>query len=367
MAVTSYGVNAPEAVKLWSRKLFREALKKTWASKFMGTSSNSLCQIVEDTSKGPGDRVRVILRMLLSGDGIVGDGTLEGNEEALTTYTDDIFIDQLRHAVRSGGKMSEQRIPFSVREEARDGLEDWWADRIDTWFMTQLSGTFLNSGDTDTSTVLRTGLQDPIAPSAGNILLASGDDTTEASVASAVSANILTLDMIDNLVRVAKTNSPQIRPVKVGGSDYFVMFIHPDQTYDLRTNTNTGQWLDIQKAAMQGGDVGENPVFTGALGVYNGVILHESTRVPAGGSQTATATLSNCRRAIFCGAQSAAMAYGRGFGGNRMSWTEELFDYRNQLGVSAGMIGGLKKMVFNSADFGTIVQVTSTSKHTDGS
>jgi hypothetical protein len=104
MAATSYGVNSPEAVKLWSRKLFHEALKQTYASKFMGKDSNSLCQIATDTSKGPGDRVRNILRMLLSGDGIQGDGTLEGNEEALTTYTDNIFIDQLRHAVRSGGR-----------------------------------------------------------------------------------------------------------------------------------------------------------------------------------------------------------------------------------------------------------------------
>lgn len=31
MAKTSYGVNDPEAVKLWSRKLMREALKQTWA------------------------------------------------------------------------------------------------------------------------------------------------------------------------------------------------------------------------------------------------------------------------------------------------------------------------------------------------
>lgn len=103
MAVTNYGVNAPEAVKLWSRKLFHEALKKTWFSKFMGRDSNSLIQIVEDTSKGPGDRVRVTLRMLLTGAGIQGDSTLEGNEEALVTYTDDLLIDQLRHAVRSGG------------------------------------------------------------------------------------------------------------------------------------------------------------------------------------------------------------------------------------------------------------------------
>jgi N4-gp56 family major capsid protein len=293
--------------------------------------------------------------MLLSGDGIQGDGTLEGNEEALTTYTDDVFIDQLRHAVRSGGKMSEQRIPFSVREEARMGLEDWWADRIDTWFMTQLSGTFHNQTG---SSYQRTGLQAPLAPSTNRIVFPA-DTTTEASISESLSAFMMTTAVIDDLVRVAKTVTPQIRPIRVGGDDYFVMFLHPYQVHDLRRDTANLGWGDIQKSAMSGGDVANNPIFTGALGVYNGVILHESTRVPAGGSATGSGSLSNVRRAIFCGAQALSMAYGRGFGGNRMSWVEELFDYRNQLGVSAGLIGGMKKMQFNSEDFGVLVRPTS--------
>lgn len=132
MSNTEFGVNHPLAVKLWSRKLIREALKQTYVSRFMGRDSRSIVQIKEETSKSAGDRITVGLRMQLSGEGVSGDDTLEGNEEALTTYADNIFINQLRHAVRSAGKMSEQRVPFSVREEARAGLTDWWADRIDT-------------------------------------------------------------------------------------------------------------------------------------------------------------------------------------------------------------------------------------------
>ena len=33
----------------------------------------------------------------------------------------------------------------------------------------------------------------------------------------------------------------------------------------------------------------------------------------------------------------------------------KVFDYENQLGVAAGLIGGFKKTVYNSSDFGTIV------------
>lgn len=134
MSTTFYGVNAPEAVKLWSRKLAREVRKATYIDKFIGESADSLIQTKSDTQKSPGDRITVTLRMLLSGDGVVGDSTLENNEESLTTYTDNLVINQLRHAVRSQGKMSEQRIPFEYRAEAKDGLVQWWAERYDQTF-----------------------------------------------------------------------------------------------------------------------------------------------------------------------------------------------------------------------------------------
>ncbi len=51
MANTSYGVNNPAAVKLWSRKLFHEALKATWMYKFIGKDSNNVIQMHDDTSK----------------------------------------------------------------------------------------------------------------------------------------------------------------------------------------------------------------------------------------------------------------------------------------------------------------------------
>lgn len=347
MATTQYGVNHPMAVKLWSRKLFREALKQTWLYKFMGESTSSAIQIKDETSKGPGDRVRVGLRMQLTGAGVEGDSTLEGNEEALTVYTDDLLINQLRHAVRSDGKMSEQRVPFSVREEARIGLGDWMADRIDTALFNQLGG---NTAETNT---VYTGHNATVAPSSNNIYYANGL-ANETQVASASASNIFKLSFIDIAVEKAKTLSPLIRPLKVNGEDKYLIFLHPYQVTDLRQNTSTGQWLDIQKAVYMGTRK-DNPIYGSALGEYNGVIIHESTRVPT--------VTSGVRRAIFCGAQAGAVAFGQTSAGNKVDWYEELFDYGNQLGVSAALIWGAKKMIFNSQDFATIVIATYAAAH----
>lgn len=131
MADTTYGVNDGLAVKLWSKKLNVEVLKSCYAAQFMGPEATGLIQVKDETQKSPGDRISYGLRMQLTAAGVLGDGTLEGLEESLTTYTDQLVIDQLRHAVRSSGRISQQRVPFSVREEALSGLADWYADRIE--------------------------------------------------------------------------------------------------------------------------------------------------------------------------------------------------------------------------------------------
>ncbi len=242
MATTSYGVNDNLAVKLWAKKLFAEALKETSYSFLMGTGSDSVVQIRSEMNKSEGDRVRIGLRMQLSGDGVSGDGTLEGSEESLTTYYDDVFIDQLRHAVRSAGKMSEQRVPFSVRNEARLGLQDWWADRLDSWFFNQVCGY------TPQTDVRYTGMQAVAAPGTSSQVWpdASTDDQT-------LSSDTMTLAAIDKAVVVAKTRTLPLRPANVKGKKLYVMFMHPYQVRDLRQASSGQTWMDIQRALVEGG------------------------------------------------------------------------------------------------------------------
>jgi len=354
MATTQFGLNHPLTVKVWGKKLFRAALAETYINRFMGKSKGSLIYVKDELSKGPGDRIRCGLRVQMSGDGIAGDNTLEGNEEALTTYTDDVLINQLRHAWRSDGRVSEQRVPFDLRDEGMDALKDWWADRLDTIFFNHIAG------ETGAAANTHDGHNTPTAPTsaAGNtrILYGAGSTSTTASF-TATSSNSgsirqvnFQLPVIDKAVNQAKIASPLIRPLRVEGKDKYVMFLHPNQVRQLRTNAAAGtvNWFDIQRARIEGGER-ENPIYNGALGEYNGVILHEANRLPA------LSTDTNVKRAVFCGAQAALFATGRDNSDAEMRWVEELFDYENQLGIGAGMIFGMKKTVFNSVDFSTIV------------
>lgn len=355
MGMTEYGPNHPLAVRLWAKRLFVESLRETFIDRFIGTDDkNAIIHLRDELKKSAGDRVTFGLRLQLIGAGTAGDNTLEGNEEALATYNDTILIDQLRHAVRSKGKMSEQRVPFNVRQESMDGLKDWWADRLDVWFFNQVCGF---TAQTD---IRYTGMQAVLAPDATHVFRPNSKANDE----SLAAGDEFSLAHIDRMVARAKTfnsaggGAVPIRPIRYKGGDYYVLFIHPFQTFSLRSNYNAGAWADLQKSRLLGSGSDDNPIFKGGsfLGIYNGVVIHESSRVTNGVSSATGAAVTNARRAVLCGAQAAAMATGRDdTGPEKMNWVEELFDYNNQLGVAAGMIAGLKKTQFNAMDFGTIV------------
>jgi N4-gp56 family major capsid protein len=352
MASTSYGVNDTLSNKLWAKKLSAEALKETYFGKFMGTSSDNMIQLKPETSTAAGDSVTFGLRMQLQGDGTSEAQTLEGNEESLTTYSDKVMINELAHAVRVRNKntIDAQRVPFNLRDEAKLGLKDWFANRFDTTMFNHLAGY---SVITDPR---YTGNNAITAPSAGRIY--RGGAATDDATINADNTKIFTLGVIDACVERAGTAVPLIRPLKVNGESKYLMFLHDHQVTDLRTNTNSGQWLDIQKAALAGGIGKKSPIYTDALGEYNNVILHKSNRIPNGVSN-AGAVQTSTRRAVFCGAQAGAIAFGKEFSdGVNYKWVEQLFDYERELGVSAQTLYGLKKTVFNAIDFGTIAATT---------
>jgi len=366
MAKTEFGVNHSLSNKLWSKLLQTEAIRKTWIGKFIGSGKDALIMEKVDLRKQAGDKITCGLVIQLGGDGTQGDATLEGNEESMVYFNDSLFVDQLRHAVRVNGRMTEKRVPYNMRENARDLLSDWWAVRMDISFANQITGNLVQ---TDTK---YTGNQVTIAATTNRIFRPNSRATDQALVAG----DEMSLELVDFAKEKAITantgdsTGPLLRPIMYEGSEMYVMFMHDYQVTDLRTSTSTGQWLDIQKAALQGGDISKNPIFSGALGVYNGVILHSWNRLPLGVHSTTSAAVASTRRAVMCGANAAMIGFGGDNSDTRYNWVEKKFDYDNQLGVSAGAIWGLKKSVYapesgstNQEDYGTMVVPTYAAAH----
>ena len=372
MSTTSFGVGDAMAVKLWSKKLSVEAVKATDVAAYIGEDAGSIIHRKTETSKGKGDQVTFGLRIQLSGNGFTENELAEGNGEALTIYSDALVINELGHVVgiKAEDTIDWQRVPFDMREEARQGLADWWRKRISVSFFNQVCGyTPANSAPFGGKF---TGMQTVSAPNSTRQIW-QGSLTADESLGS---TNTFSLTMLDKMKEMAINASPLIRPINIKSQtgdvgDYenvqegkYAVFLHPYQVTDMRTSTSTGQWLDIQKAAMAGGQITKIPIYTGALGEYNGMILKSAIDVTQGVNSSTGAAITTVRRAVLCGAQAAVVAYGQKNAPAKYRWNEEKFDHKRRMEVSGWTIWGLKKARFNSVDYGTILGSTYAAAHT---
>lgn len=350
MASKHYLAGDAEVGRFWSKRVAVAAIAQTQISKFLGKDDNCLGVIEPDTEKGGGDQVTVTLRMPLSGDGVGETESQEGNEEEITTYTDTCTINELSHAVRRKTGISDQRVPWDVGMQCSNALADWYSERMDRIAFNHLCGyTAETRGKFN-------GWNTVYAPAAGRRLWTEVGTTDDADLDS---NDLFSLAYIDQAREIATTGSsyghPRIRPCKVPGvGDAYVIFLHPTQVTQLRTASGS-QWDAIYKQMLAGKeDSKNNPIFTGALGMYNKTILHESEFVTKGISN-AGVVQDNVRRAVFCGAHSLSLAFGKGYGPTEWKATEELFDFKRQVAQNVLNVFGMKSTRFNSVDFGKIV------------
>lgn len=364
MAETTFGVNNALSNKLWAAKFLKEVEKKTYFGRFMGEDEDSVIQVRTETSQKPGDKVTIGLVASLSGDGVTEGGILEGNEEDLTFYDDSIFINELYHAVRVRNKKSidQQRIPENLRTIGRNRLSQWWATRMDTTMFLHLCGYTGDAFTRDRQTVdpdldVYNGNNDIVGPSASRHIWAGGNSNDQ-SLTSPTDDKFV-LDLVDEAILIATTSTPLMSPIMVNGEPKWILFLHPSQVKSLRTDVSTSRitWFDVNKALLQGGQpASKNPIYTGALGEYNGVIFHQAYRITNGVSAATGLKVANTKRAVLVGKQAGFIAYGRESNtSTKYHWEEELFDYKRSLGIGIGAVWGIKKAIFDDVDYATIV------------
>ena len=351
MAPTDFPLNDPLAVQRWSGSLDVEAIKKAYFPKFVGQGKDNVIVLKNELAKAAGEKITIALRTKLAEDGVEGDNIIEGHEtgeEALSFFNDSLFIDQLRKSTKSKGKMSEQRVPYSMRMEGRDALSTWWAEYMDEQYMMYLAGA--RGVDTSFKVPLSwTGrANNPLVAPDSLHQIYAGDATGKADLAV---DDIMGLIDVERLVATAETLDPMIQGINVGtGEAKFVFLMHTFQAFQLRTSVTTNDWLDIQKAV--GGNEKKNIVYKNSLGEYADVILHKHRNVIRFNDYGAGAIPA--ARSLFMGAQAGLMAYGQAGSQNRYTWNEDKDDRGNALAITAGSIFGTKRTVYNEKTYGLI-------------
>jgi N4-gp56 family major capsid protein len=354
MAQTVIAWGDPKAKKAWSTGLAVDQVKKAYfEKKFVGTDENSIIQRKTELESDAGDRVSFDLSVQLRGEATEGDARLEGKEENQKYYTDEVIIDQVRHAVSAGGAMTRKRTNLNLRGNARRLLSDYWARFNDEMMFIYLSGARGVNKDflfgLDWAGRAGNALQ---APDAGHLLY-GGAATSKATL---VAGDKMTRGVIEKaqvkatMLQAQDPENANMVPVSIDGEEHYVIVMSPFQAHDLRMATGT-EWLDVQKAAAAA-EGKANPIFKGGLGMIKNVVLHEHRNAIRFSDYGAGSNVA-AGRALFLGRQAGVVAYGTS-GGMRWDWKEETKDYGNEPTVAAGAIFGFKKSRFNSRDFGVL-------------
>lgn len=355
---TIIGLNSPIAVKRYSATLFNDTAKLSYfGTRFMSKAADAPTpiQVLTELESDAGDTINYDLFVQLTQKPTYGDQILRGKEEALKNFSDKLQIDQVRCGVNGGGRMTRKRTLHDLRAIGRQKISEWWARWGDEVRFIYASGARGSNADYIEDPDYAGFAGNPLQPPDADHLMFGGDATSFATISN---DDEMTLKLIDRAVARAETmgggvdGKIKVRPIRVNAQTAYVCTMHTWQAYSLRTGATSLEWADLQKSAAAN-DGQKNPLFTGAMGMYNGVVLHKHQNVirfnNAGSDQKQPAA-----RALFWGAQALTEAYGSPGSGLRFDWNEETDDRGNQIIITTAAIMGIKKTTFNGKWFSAI-------------
>lgn len=325
MAVGRKADYTAQIPQIWGDGLFAQAENQTFWNTLEGPPGSGMPIIRRDEfGKQAGDTIKTDIVLALTGAGLTGDSSsslLEGNEEALKFRQTSFTIDSLQHAVR-WTKLVQKLITHDMRTTAQNQLAKWLAGKLDDQIFTELSG----AGTT--------------LPTTSKWF--AGTATSRDTLADTNAGGRLTLDMLTEMKAYAQVEI-KMEPVKTDtdGNEWFVLVAHPYAIMQLKRDDT--KWAQAQREAQVRGD--SNPLFTGAAGVWDGVIIKSSNRVrrSLNANTPAIAVADN----VFLGAQAMSRGYG-----SYPDWTEEFFSYGQEAGIATWCLVGNKLNVFDLTSAG---------------
>ena len=314
-------VNIPAALvpKVWAKKVWHEGVKDSYFDKFTAMDGSNVVHQNKDLTNVKGDSVVFGLMMNLNGPGVEGNQKLSGAEDTLNIYDFTVQTKLIRNAV-SRFEADDQKSQFDMLKEIKVALKQWLSDWLDNKLISELS------------TVASSSKEAVYASAAGTLSSITANDK-------------LTTAIISRAKRKAMMHAPKVQPIKVDGMDKYIMLVSPWAAKDLKDDA---KWLAAQQNANVRGS--KNPIFTGALGEYDGVILYEYERVatmPNGASS------ANVCYNLLLGKQAACFAVAR-----PAKHIEQTDDYGNIAGNGIAFYGEVKRTKFNNKDYGSIQVLT---------
>lgn len=352
MAYTEITTNANTAQvsqEKWNDECHREYVGKLMMKWLMGSGQDSVLRVVEDLTKKGGDAITERYASAQSGGTVRGNAKGKGNEGSMSFYAQRFTVDNVRslHKIEDV-PMTEKRVSFSVKEEAKYALSTKHAATFDDDIVAMLC-------DADAGRVR------------GRYLYGAADSNWNATHATALTAIDNTADQLTSaMIDVAKRKavikgtgvSQKVNPTKIkNGMRYEEWFMFLGHTYAIRDLVNSDAVFRNNQLLLPPQANSDSIYFTGShfKGSWSGVLIYEYDRLPL------VSSTIQCAHNVLLGAKAGVVAWGQ-----RTKWTDEtddmghdyiaeFHDIRNKL--VTGSSNNLKSVYndgTNSHDYGIV-------------
>jgi N4-gp56 family major capsid protein len=337
-------ITSASRMQQWDDEFIAEYVRASQFSDMMGTQKTMPIYIDRSLMNAGGEIKNVPLRAKLSGPGVSGNTSLEGQEEQLDNYNDQVTIEWYRHGVLVT-KKEEGVTELDIRNEAKDALKDWFLERdrdeiIDTMRSPSSDGlTAYADASEATKDAWLVANSDRVLFGASTSNY-SGDHSADLAKLDTTNDK-LTYSNVRAARATLKNADPLIRPIRVDGKGEFYVAYCPTYAHrDLRISLDT-----IHQNARERG-VG-NPLFEDGDIIFENIIFKEvpemSVIADVGDSSTV-----DVAPVIYCGAQAVLGVYKE----MPKLVVDMDRDYKFRYGVAIEGALRFKKAYFNSKQHG---------------
>ncbi|EJP3659517.1 N4-gp56 family major capsid protein [Salmonella enterica] len=333
------------------------------------TSAGAPVVRITDLNKARGDEVSFSIMHKLSKLPTMGDERIEGRGEDLSRADFTLRIDQGRHLVDAGGRMSQQRTKFNLITSARTLLGTYFNDLQDQCAVIHLAGA---RGDfmaddvivpLDSHRNFKEIMINDVMPPTHNRHFFGGDAT---SLEALDSSDVFTLGLVDNMALYIDEMAHPLQPVRLKGDElygedpYYVLYVTPRQWNDWYTSTSGKDWNQMMVRAVNRSKGFSHPLFKGECAMWRNILVRKYAGIPirfytgskvwVSNNDLAATTKqvevrTNIDRAMLLGAQALANAYGQRNGGH-FNLVQKKTDMDNRTEIAIDWINGLKKIRF---------------------
>lgn len=357
-------------------------LRMSGFDRYMGRGTNAIIRTISSSVTDGGKSVVMPLIGLIRGEGVSGSQVLEGNEDDMDTYADEIRVNWRRNAVKVP-KSTSYNTSLDLLNAAKPRLRDWAANVVlkkalvqqmqgivvPGVSVTDADGTSYNAPDTVIPYAQATAAQRNtfVVNNSDRILFGADIANASSGVMATALATIdntndkLTPALISKAKRIAQetasltaTTANNISPITpyttADGEEWFVMFVHPRAMRDLR---NDATMMQANRDARERGE--NNPLFRGGDLLWDGVIIREmfDLELIAGAGASGIDVAHN----FLAGQSALAVAWGQ----EPRVITDRDQDYQFRPAVAVEELIGVKKTSFAGKQYGGVSVFTAAS------